>query len=240
MKFLCIVPIFNEESKLKNLLSNIIQSKNLLKDVDFLLVNNGSTDGSEKLIKESNLDYINFDKNNGVGFALINGLKIAIKNQYKYLIHLAGNGKMNPLQISDFKKKLVYENYQFVSGSRFINKIDHETNPLSRIILIKILSMFISLIYKRKITDATCGFRAFETKLFEDDINFFDKNDFYTYKYEYYSIGKILLNKNIKFTEIPVSMNYSKKNYSKIRPILDWIPIIKGWIEARINEKKIQ
>ena len=48
-----------------------------------------------------------------------------------------------------------------------------------------------------------------------------------------------MLNKKIKFTEIPVTMIYTKKNYSKIRPIIDWIPLIFGWIEALIDGKKI-
>ena len=104
--------------------------------------------------------------------------------------------------------------------------------------MIWILSKFISLLYANKITDATCGFRMFEVKLFKKDIKFFDQKKFYTYKYEYYSIGKILLKKYIKFTEIPVTMNYTKKNYSKIRPILDWIPIFNGWLEARVDAYK--
>jgi len=42
-----------------------------------------------------------------------------------------------------------------------------------------------------------------------------------------------------KSTEIPVTMNYPKKNYSKIKPVIDWIPIILGWIEARLDGKRI-
>ena len=84
MKFLCIVPIFNEESKLKDLINKIKSTKNDLNDVDFLLINNGSTDNSSNLIYYSNINFISFEKNYGVGFALIQGLKYALKNQYKF------------------------------------------------------------------------------------------------------------------------------------------------------------
>ena len=66
----------------------------------------------------------------------------------------------------------------------------------------------------------------------------FNKEKFYTYRYEYYSYGKILNNKKLKICEIPVEMKY-KKNYSKIRPIVDWFPIILGYLEARFDNKNI-
>lgn len=239
MKFLCIVPIYNEETKLKDLIKKIKISNKKMFDVDFLLINNGSTDQSSEIIKLSGLKFINLDKNHGVGYALIYGLKYGIKKKYKFLIHLAGNGKMLPEEISLFREKILDENYSFVNGSRFLTGGHFETNPYGRILMIRILSFFVSLMYFRKITDATCGFRAFKINLLENLINTLDQKKFYTYKYEYYSLGKVLLNKKIKFTEIPITMKYTKKNYSKIRPIIDWIPLIFGWIEALIDGKKL-
>ena len=63
---------------------------------------------------------ISFKKNFGIGFALIQGLNIALKENFDYVIHLAGNGKMKPSQIDLFKK--IRKGYNFVNGSRFINK----------------------------------------------------------------------------------------------------------------------
>ena len=136
-------------------------------DVDFLLINNGSTDRSLQIIKLSGLDYINLNKNYGVGYALIYGLKYGIKKKYKFLIHLAGNGKMLQEKLIHLKK-ILEENYSFINGSRFLPNGRFKTNPIGRIMMIKILSFFISLIYFRKITDATCGFRAFRISLFKN------------------------------------------------------------------------
>ncbi len=239
MKFLCIVPIFNEESKLKKLINEIKVFNEKEKDVDFLLVNNGSTDKSKNIIIDSNIEFLSFKKNFGVGYALIKGYEIALNRNYKYVIHLAGNGKMDPNQISEFKKKLVDEKFNFVSGSRFLKNGNFSSNPISRIIMIKILSFFISILFSRKITDATCGFRAFEANIFKKNYKYFFNKKFYKYRYEYYSIGKILKNKDFYFTEIPINMRYTKKNYSKIVPIIDWFLIISGWIEARFDGKEI-
>lgn len=238
MNSICIVPIYNEIDQLQNLINKIIEISKNNQDVDFLLVDNGSNDGSSEIIKNSNLKHIKLDKNYGVGYALIKGLKYSLDNGYELTLHIAGNGKMNPLEIKNFVNKIQSEGFDFVNGSRFLIKENYKTNPKFRIFAIKLLSFFISILYKRKLTDVTCGYRAFKTSIFKNHYNFFDKEKFYTYKYEYYSYGKILKKMNYKICEIPVEMKYKKKNYSKIRPILDWFPIILGYLEARFDGKK--
>ena len=238
MKFICVVPVYNEDKRLQALLEEINYVKKLHTNLDFIIFDNGSNDDSSKIISNFNIKNIKFEKNYGVGYALINGLKYAIENNYDAVIHLAGNGKMKPIEISNFMNKIELDNFDFVNGSRFLPDGIYSTNPIQRIILIKILSKIISIIYKKKITDATCGYRAFKVNIFKELIKFVDKKEFYTYKYEYYSIGKILIDKNIKFTEIPVTMDYTKKNYSKIKPVIDWWPIIFGWLQAFFDGKK--
>ena len=62
----------------------------------------------------------------------------------------------------------------------------------------------------------------------------------FTYGYEYFSYGKILKNNKIKFKEVPVSMDYpSKKNYTKIRPIIDWLIIAKYWIKGIYDKSEL-
>ena len=41
--------------------------------------------------------------------------------------------------------------------------------------MIWLLSKFISFLYSRKITDATCGFRMFKVSLLSNDLSFFNK-----------------------------------------------------------------
>ena len=85
---------------------------------------------------------------------------------------------MDPNQITKFKEKILNEKFQFVSGSRFLESGDYSSNPAGRIIMIKILSLFISMLYFRKITDATCGFRAFDTSLFKKELYFLNNKNF--------------------------------------------------------------
>ena len=153
---------------------------------------------------------------------------------------MAGNNKMSPFDIENVLKPILFNGMDYVSGTRFGIKKNFDNNPLFRKISIKMLSLFFSIIFKRKITDATCGFRAMNIKKIYRNFILFNKKKYYTYGYEYYSYGKILLSKNIKSCEANVKMNYPKSGkYSKIRPFIDWYPIIFGYLEALIDNKKL-
>ena len=77
-----------------------------------------------------------------------------------------------------------------------------KTNPYLRIILIKVFTFVIRFIYKKKITDATCGFRAYKTSILTKNFDIIDKKEFYTYGYEYYVLGKILKKLEIALRQI--------------------------------------
>jgi len=236
MKSLCIITCWNEEDKLSNLIKQIKNFDQSKYAVDFLFINNGSTDKSLKIITDAKISVKSYEVNRGAGFALIDGLKIGIKNNYDIIIHLAANGKMYPNEINQFLQKIIRENYSFVHGSRFLEGGNHKSNPLQRVLLIKIFTFFLNLIFKKKITDATCGFRAYKTSILSKNIDLIDKEEFYTYGYEYYVLGKILKSKEISFTEVPITMNYPKSgNYSKIRTIIDWYPIIRAYFLSFID-----
>lgn len=239
-KILCVIPVYNEELRLPSLINKIKKSKKKIKNIDFLFINNGSNDGSLSILNKNKLNLINVKKNMGVGYALILGLKFALKNNYSIIIHLAGNGKMLPSQIPIFLNQILNKKMDFVSGSRFLKNGNYKSNPLARIFLIKILSFIISKLYKKEITDATCGFRAFKTNIFKKNIKMIDQKKFYTYGYEYYSIGMVIKSKNLKFLEIPVTMQYPKKgSYSKMTPIIDWITIVNAWLLPILDKRSI-
>ena len=150
MNFLCVVPVYNEDEKIQQLCSEIKEFQSNNKNIDFLLINNGSTDKSREIMESFNLKIVNNEKNLGVGFALIQGYKYAIKAKYDYLIHLAGNGKMKPKEINKFISLIENDNYDFVHGSRFLDDGNYKNNPVSRIILIRILTIFISILFRKK------------------------------------------------------------------------------------------
>ena len=115
---LYVIPVFNEDNRLISLIDQIKSYKYDKFNLTYIFINNGSTDESLKIIKQSKIRYLNLKSNKGVGYALMIGYLYA-KNIILNIIQL-GNGKMKPSQIEMFMDNLIEENYNFVSGSRFL------------------------------------------------------------------------------------------------------------------------
>ena len=74
-----IIPAYNEENKIKDTLENI---KDIEEISEIIVVDDGSSDNTSKVAKEvksPKITVITQDKNRGKGYALNNGLKIAME-----------------------------------------------------------------------------------------------------------------------------------------------------------------
>ena len=238
-KILCWITVYNQEKQIENFLK---QLKNFKSDsnFDFVIFNNGSNDKSINYISKSKFKFFNRRINKGVGYSLILSIKYALKNKYNILVQIAGNGKMSPTDIPKMISPIIDNDYDYVTGSRFYNNKNYITTPVFRKISIKILNFIFSFLFKKKISDATCGFKAFKVNIFKNKLMNFNKKKFYTYAFEYYFFGKVLTSKKIKHCEANVMMRYPKKGkYSHIRPFLDWFTILDGYMQAKFDDKKI-
>lgn len=76
MKILLIIPAYNEE---KNILGvcNVIEEYNKKNEqkLDYVVINDGSTDNTLKVLKENNLNHVNLINNLGIGGAVQTGYK---------------------------------------------------------------------------------------------------------------------------------------------------------------------
>ena len=74
MKYSCIIPIYNEESRIGNVLEQIVQIKKIS---EIICIDDGSTDNSSKLVKEKypQVKIIRHERNLGKTAAILTGLK---------------------------------------------------------------------------------------------------------------------------------------------------------------------
>ena len=94
MKSVFFIPVYNEIRAFPKLLENL---KNLdLPCDEILLVNNGSTDGSEGYVRDSGFPYIDLPKNKGVGYSYMLALDWALEAEFEVFGTMASNGKMLP------------------------------------------------------------------------------------------------------------------------------------------------
>ncbi len=218
MKVLIIIPAYNEEKNIKNVVSKIINLNN--PDINYIVINDGSTDKTLQVLIDNNYNFINLPTNLGIGGAVQTGYKYALYNNYDIAIQFDGDGQHNAEYIDNLIKEVENGN-DLVIGSRFIVKSNGFKSTKFRRFGSKILSNLIKLCTSKKITDPTSGFRACNKRvisLFSDD-----------YPSDYPEPDTIvkIIKKNLKVTEIPVIMNERKEGKSSINIIKSMYYMIK-------------
>lgn len=156
---LLILPVFNEETYI----SDVLKSLSLYPDIDILVVDDGSTDNTLKILKQAKIDFlIRHDTNQGYGKSLIDGFEWAILNNYTYLVTMDCDTQHEPKYIPTFFEKLKY--FDIVSGSRYLPASPRFGKiPKDRVEINKIITHLICNWTKYKITDSFCGFKGYRT-----------------------------------------------------------------------------
>lgn len=210
MKVLVIIPAYNEELNIKNTVDNLkkVIKKSKYK-IDYVVINDGSTDNTLKVCNDNKFNVINLIENLGIGGAVQTGYKYALENNYDIAIQFDGDGQHDENYIEDLIKSIESGN-DFVIGSRFIKKLSNFTSTKSRQLGIKIISSIIKFTTKKKIYDTTSGFRAGNRKVIE----IFSK--YYPQEYPEPESVVILLLNGLKVDEIPVNMRERKYGHSSI------------------------
>lgn len=208
MKVLIIVPAFNEEECIKKVIESIYTAN---KNVDVLVINDGSTDGTSSKIKETNAICIDLPINLGIGGAVQTGYLYAYENNYDIAIQIDGDGQHDPKYIQEMVDIITKENVDMVIGSRFIEDTGFKQSFM-RALGNKILSFEIKLLSKKKIYDTTSGYRAVS----KDIIKYFSSKYPCDYPEPDTNLKLILNNKKIK--EIPVLMYQRTTGKSFVSP----------------------
>lgn len=156
MKTLVVIPAYNEEQNIDKVIKNL---KDKAPYVDYLIVNDCSKDGTEKLCKEKGYNYISLPINLGIGGGVQTGYKYALEQGYDIAVQHDGDGQHDPSYIEKVIKPIINGQADITIGSRFIDKAGFQSSGTRRL-GIKILSWLIFACSGMKIKDVTSGFRA--------------------------------------------------------------------------------
>lgn len=212
-KILLIIPAYNEEKSILNVVNKIYNyNKEINTKYDVVVINDGSSDNTEKILCENNINHIKLISNLGIGGAVQTGYKYALENDYDIAVQFDGDGQHDIRYVRDIIKPIIDNNANMVIGSRFIDKSTSKfKSSKARQIGIKMISFFIKLVTSKKIYDTTSGFRAVDKELIKKFSN--------SYPVEYpepVSTTEIL-KKGYKVEEVAVSMNERETGISSIR-----------------------
>lgn len=236
-KVLLIIPAYNEEDNILKTYQKIkdFNKKNKTK-YDVIVINDGSTDNTEEILKNNKIPHIKLIHNLGIGGAVQTGYKYAYENDYDIAIQYDGDGQHDINYVERMVNESIEKNVDMVIGSRFINKNSSEfKSTKSRQIGIKIISFFIKLVTGKVIYDTTSGFRAVNKEL----IRSFSDNYPVEYPEPVSTVNAI--KSGFEVSEVAVSMNKRENGKSSIhtwKNIYYMINVILSILFVRTRYKK--
>tara|TARA_B100000989_G_scaffold214069_1_gene162720 strand:+ start:2636 stop:3325 length:690 start_codon:yes stop_codon:yes gene_type:complete len=156
-----IIPVYNEEKTIISILKDI-KRLSISKLCEIIIINDGSTDQTKKLLKD-NLEYYdhleNLENNSGKGKAIIKGLEMA---HCKYIYFQDADAEYPPSNLELFYKNI--GSYNLIIGSRFIGN-ERSILHFWHMIGNKIITFFFNFINNTTFTDIYCCNLIFERTL---------------------------------------------------------------------------
>ncbi len=168
MRKLIIIPAYNEAKSLPNLIENIEKT---LPDFDYVIINDGSWDGTKKIGNKEKWNIVHLPINSGIGVAVQTGYCYALENDYDIAIQIDGDGQHDIRYLPEIVRPIEEKTADVVIGSRFVAKEGFQSSGARRM-GIKLLSVLIFVLTGEKVKDVTSGYRAANRKfisVFADD-----------------------------------------------------------------------
>ncbi len=227
-KALVIIPAYNEEMSVGKVIEDI---KHHLPQVDILVVNDGSIDGTGDISRKKGVGVLEHPYNMGIGATMQTGFLFAFQNDYDLAIQVDGDGQHDPKYLKELISPLLKKESNVVIGSRYLEEKGFKSSFLRRV-GIRFFSILCYILSGERVTDPTSGFRAFDKKV----VNFFSKE----YPSDYPEAESIVLlhKKGFVFREIPVIMKERQGGVSSINLFKSVYYMVKVTLSMLIGRLK--
>ena len=232
-----VIPVFNEEKLIYQILRKIDNIKNLKKEI--IIVDDGSNDNTKTVIEKNCKGlfskFVSLEKNFGKGYALREGFKLVSGD---IVIVQDADLEYDPEDYYKLVSPIINSNEKVVYGSRVI-KGAKRTRPNSidtfvRILANKFLTSLSNLLNSQNLTDAHTCYKVFkadilkEIELVENGFNFCPE---ITAK-----ISKL----GIKIMEVPISYYGRTHKEGKKISFIDGFRAIYAIVMYNIFNKKVR
>lgn len=201
MKSIVVIPTYNESKNIVRIIHKIFSVHD---DIEILVVDDNSPDGTGQLVKDlmkesDRVHIIEREGKMGLGTAYLAGFKYALDKGYDFIMEMDADFSHNPEEIPNFLKYI--QDYDVVLGSRYIKGVNVVNWPLKRLLLSYFANLYTRIITGMNVKDATGGFKCFRATSLSK-INFEEvKSNGYSFQIEMtYRLWK----KGARIKEIPI------------------------------------
>ncbi len=217
MKKLAIIPAYNEEKSILQVVEDIRQNA---PGFDYVVINDCSTDNTKEVCRGNGLNFVDMPVNLGIGGAVQTGYRYAAENGYEIAVQFDGDGQHDAAYLNEMAEYLVDNECDMVIGSRFIKKEGFQSSVM-RQMGIRYFRVLIKLLTGKVITDATSGMRMVGRDLICEFANDYPRD------YPEPESTTAMLLKKKKIEEYPVKMRARSEGVSSISPLKSVYYMIK-------------
>ena len=157
-----IVPVYNEEKTIKNVLISLEKLQQKIESIEIIVVNDGSNDDTLKILKENQNNYdilINNLQNKGKGNAVKSALE---KANGKYITFQDADLEYDPQDFNKFVNLINKFSPDLIIGSRFnyadYTRSHHFFNKIGNVCITFIFNLF----YQTTFTDVYSCYACFK------------------------------------------------------------------------------
>tara|TARA_B100001765_G_scaffold61311_1_gene36767 strand:- start:502 stop:1206 length:705 start_codon:yes stop_codon:yes gene_type:complete len=206
-----LVSVYNEEKTILDVLKKLSDIKKFGHLIEVIVINDGSSDNSEKIINENKhlIDkLISNETNRGKGYSIKKGLE---SSNGKYIIFQDADLEYDPNDFLKFFKLIEKFNPDLIIGSR-LNYSDYTRsyNILNKFGN-KLITFLFNIIYNTTFTDIYSCYACFKKELL-------NINSLKTFGFEQHAeILCKVVKKGKKFYEVPI--NYNGRDYEEGKKI---------------------
>lgn len=226
---LVIVPTYNEANNIIRLIEMVM---NVGDNIDLLIVDDGSPDGTAELVKEGQnrfpdrVHLIERPGKLGLGTAYVTGFKYAMENDYQFICEMDADFSHDPNDLPKLINEVREGGTDVAIGSRYANGISIINWPLSRLILSYSANLYARFITGLPIFDTTAGFKCIRREVLDaisvDNI----RSNGYAFQIELHFRA---WQKGFKLQEIAIIFREREEGVSKMSKSIVWEAIWRVW-----------
>jgi glycosyltransferase involved in cell wall biosynthesis len=160
MKLIIQIPCFNEEHTLPLVLADLPREVDGFDAVEWLIIDDGSTDSTIEIARAGGVDHIvRLTNNKGLAAGFQAGLDACLKLGADVIVNTDGDNQYNGADIPKLVGPIMEGRADMVVGDREVHKIEH-FSPL-KITLQRLGSWVVRQASSTEVPDTTSGFRAY-------------------------------------------------------------------------------
>jgi glycosyltransferase involved in cell wall biosynthesis len=199
MKLIIQIPCYNEAETLEIALNDLPRHIDGIDEIEYLIINDGSSDDTEKIALEWGVNYVvHFKRNLGLAKGFLAGLDLALRHGADIIVNTDADNQYSGADIEKLIQPILNKEADIVIGERPIDNIEEFSFVKKK--LQHFGSWVVRVASKTDIPDAPSGFRAYSRKAAMR----MNVNNEYTYTLE--TIVQAGRNK-MAITSVPISTN---------------------------------